>query len=442
VVTVSAKGAVRIEVRGERNVTTGVTRRSFLAATAAAAVSVPRAAAAWDRVDGANETIQIGVIGMGRRGVELARELTARTESQRCRIVAVSDIYAPHKDRARALGRVNIYHDWQDLVARDDIDAVVIATPDHWHAPMAITAMEAGKDVYCEAPMTRTLEEATAFRDTAAATNRVVQVGARRTSQGQWYAAREVIAAGNLGHLNWCQSSYRPGEAARRSSAPGPVNAPDLDWQAFQGNTPQRPFDPHRFLAWRAYWDYSGGMATDLLYDKLAPLIMIGGVDLPERVSAAGGVYVRDGREVPDTFVMTCEYTSGLKIVLAASMTQARGLPAVVRGREATLYLDGRTVVAEAEYAHRDIFEARFGTATRVTIPAPRRKEHLDNWLDAIRSRRRCACDAELAYRTMVAVGMGVEAYRRRQTLAFDRNSGRAVPSSTRRLRSSEINRA
>ena len=366
--------------------------------------------------------------------MRLLGDVQARSGAQGCRIVAVSDIYGPHKERARASSGADLHHDWKALVARDDIDAVIIATPDHWHAPMSIAAINAGKDVYCETPMTRTVEEAKAFRDTALATGRIVQIGAQHVSESQWYVARDLIASGALGELRWCQSSYSPsaGMSGPDRRARGSATPEQLDWDAFVGEAPGRPFDRDRFFHWCNYWDYSGGVAAGLLYDRLASLLVAIGPGVPERVSAAGGIYVQDGREVPDSFIMTCEYRQGPTVVLASSMANTGGLPAVIRGREATLYLDGHTLVVEAEREFGKKFQWRFGAETRAELTSPSRQDHMDNWLACLRTREKCACNEDIAYQTMVAVGTSVEAYRRGETLTFDRTTGQLKPGPAR----------
>jgi len=333
------------------------------------------------------------------------------------RVTAVCDVFAPHKQRAQTLSDARVYHCWEDLVASPDIDAVVIATPDHWHAAMAVGAMKAGKAVYCETPMARTMGEARQVRDCAVATGCVFQVGAARTSQEQWRAARDVIRSEKIGPVLWSQGRYgaRPGGRVTPHRSMASVTPQDLDWDRFLGSAPSKAFSPERFTQWRNYWDYSAGVAAEHHYGELAPLLFAIGCDTPERVSAAGGVYAKDGRETPDTLIMTAQYRSGATVVVAGSTApeadtgyRAPDLPAVARGREATVYFEDSRIRVVPE-GNRDAREVTMRTRTT--------SDHLGNWLDAIRGRATCACDAELGYRTMVAVDMAVEAYRQRRTI-------------------------
>ncbi|MDX9974036.1 MAG: Gfo/Idh/MocA family oxidoreductase [FCB group bacterium] len=390
-----------------------ISRRGFLA-TAAATV----ASASVARRASANETIQVGCIGLGTRGTQLVDALSQRGG---VRVVAACDIFEPRKARMRD---VRVLHDWNEIIARSDVDAVVIATPDHWHMPMAVAAMEAGKDVYCERPMALDAAQAKVFRDVARRTGRVVQIGVQETSEGQWHTAREdVLEPGRLGPVRWSQGSYSPvaAPAAPRREEAAPRN---LDWQAFLGPAAGRGFEAERYFEWRKFWDYSGGIATDLHYHKLTPLLLALGAEYPERVSAAGGVYVRDGREVPDAFVMTAEYAGGHTIVLASSIATRQELPAVIRGRDASLYAEGSRLRIVPEE----------GDGAEAVLPVKPMPDHLDDWLTCIRTRNKPVCNEELGYRAMVAVSMGVQAYREGKTLRWDLAQHTALPDSPRVL--------
>jgi predicted dehydrogenase len=244
------------------------TRRSFLAGAAAAA-----------RVPGANDRINLGFIGVGGRGGGHLRALTAQSEQKAdVQVLAVCDVYARHRDKARQTAHLeskDVYNDYRELLARSDIDAVVISTPDHWHAPMAIDAMAAGKDVYLEKPMTLTIDEARETHVAAKKHGRILQVGSQHLSDPRHHKARELISAGELGELLWATATYS------RNSVAGEWNyyvdeeaSPEtIDWQRWLGPARKRPFSAERYFRWRKYWDYSGGIATDLFYHKLGPVL-------------------------------------------------------------------------------------------------------------------------------------------------------------------------
>ncbi len=400
------------------NANRSMSRRSFLAWTAAAA---PLAASRTARASSANDTVRIGLIGCGARGLELLERAKAHGGA----VTAVCDVFEPRRQRAEALAQARAHTDWRSVLDRKDLDAVIVATPDHWHAAMAVAAMESGKDVYCETPMAHTLEEAKAFRDAALRTRRVVQIGAERASHPQWAAAAELVRSGAVGTLVWSQGGYaRPGAAETPAPRENAIATPaTLDWQAFLGSSPAREFDPHRFYHWRNYWDYSSGAATEALYDKLAALLIATGERMPERVSAAGGVYTRDGREAPDTFVMSAEYPGGHTIVLASSMANDYGLPAVIRGERATLELRGDSIKIVPELSNGEPAE---------TIRVASGPDHLGQWLDCIRSRESCACDAALGYHATVAMTMAAEACRTARTLRYDAATETVFPETGR----------
>lgn len=408
-----------------------LTRRNFLAVSAGGLLT----AASRNKVKGANDRVRAGIIGCGGRGTELLREILHRNKKGLgLEIAAVCDIWDTRKDRAKQITGAEVHHRWQDLIERNDLDGVIIAVPDHWHSAMAIAAMETGKDVYCEKPMTQYADEAKTFRNKAVATKRIVQIGTQYTSEGQWHLAHDLIQAGKIGKVVWSQSSYsRNSKGGEWNYAIDKSAAPDnLDWEAFLGRAPKREFSPERYFRWRKYWDYSGGIATDLHYHMLAPLLLAIGPEFPERVSAAGGIYVHDDREVPDTFMMTAEFPSGHTIIQASSMANSNALPSVIRGHEATLEFHKQTVKVKPEAPYRKVFESRFGSRKEVDIEAPERAPHITNWVDCVKSRQKCACDEELGYRTMVAIGMSIEAYRKGRTLYFDRDSEEIVQSPPR----------
>ena len=418
-----------------------ITRRGFLAVSTAGALTAVSAR----RVHGADDTLRLGLIGCGNRGTELLFQVLRHARAARgVRIVAVCDVFDPRKERAQAWTEADRHHRWQEVVERPDVDGVIVATPDHWHAAMAIAAMETGKDVYCEKPMTLYVEEAKALRDCAARTGRVVQIGTQHTSEAKWHKGRELIEAGVLGKVLWCQGSYTHNSIEGEWNRPIEKGAsPDtIDWDAFLGSAPKRPLSLERFFCWRKFWDYSGGIATNLNYDKLAPLLLAIGPEFPGRVSAAGGVCMHDGREAPDTLVMTAEYRSGHTIVIASSMANANRLPTVIRGHEGTMEFQGGRLMVTPEAPSADPFEKRYGDVKAKTFRGEPRLSHLANWFECIRTRQPCVCDPELGYRTMAAIRMSVDAYRMGKTLYFDIDTEAVIASPPRVLPASALGTA
>ena len=407
-----------------------ITRRDFLKGSAAAGTALgfglieSGAAMAAPRVLGANDRILIGMIGVGNRGTTHLRDLVKKSKDPafKLAIVAVSDIYEARKQRARDACGGDVYHDYRKLLERPNIDAVVIASPDHWHARMAIDAMEAGKDVYLEKPVTYTWQEAKEVAALVARTGRVLQVGAQSCSGDQWWQARKLIKDGALGKVLWTSGSYS------RNSTRGEWNyaiddgaSPDnLDWKAWLGSAPKRPFDKERYFRWRKYWDYSGGIATDLFYHQLSHLQIALSPEFPKRVSAGGGIYVQHDRDVPDTFHMIVDYPSNHSVVLCSSMANRQGITEMIRGHEATIYFESPGVVVRPEDEFKD-------QRPELKVPTQPRLAHMDNWLDCIRTRNKPHLDADTGYRIMTAIALGVESYRKEKVMRFDPERQRVI---------------
>ena len=314
-----------------------MTRRSLATRTAVAAT-----AASYSRIFGSNDVIGIGVIGLGNISRGHLNEFTERPDS---RIAAVCDIYAPRLDAGMSKTGAKGYRRYHDLLADESVDAVIICTPDHWHAPMAIDAMRAGKDVDVEKPMSLTIGEAKEMLRTSRQTKRILAVDSEHMAHGIWDPARKAVAHGLLGKVLWSQTSRS------RNTREPPFNyvidetaSPEnLDWEAFLGNAPKRPFSKERFFRWRRYRDYSGGIATDLYYHHVTPLIHVLGREFPMRAVSAGGLYGtrEDVMEVPDVFVIALDFPSKHTLVCSGSLQNSVELPIVVRGNQANIHFDG-----------------------------------------------------------------------------------------------------
>ncbi len=251
-------------------------------------------------IPGSNDRINIGCIGVGGRGTSVMKwAMEVGSTTRPAKIVAVCDTYQKRVNNAQKISGAELATlDYREVLARKDIDAVIIATPDHWHAPIAIEAMRAGKDVYLEKPMTRTVEEAKKVYEVTKATGRVLQVGSQTTSSDQWWKARKAIEDGMIGQLLMSQGSYHRNSIEGEWNWPIDKNAgPEgkgedfIDWKMWLGNAPKRSFDADRFFRFRKFWDYSGGIATDLFYHVVAPLnICWGEPQFPHKVTASGGI--------------------------------------------------------------------------------------------------------------------------------------------------------
>jgi predicted dehydrogenase len=443
------------------------TRREFLtremgvAAATAALVSGSAAGAparkAGGRVLGANDRINIAFIGNGMQFLTLV-EMFKRRQQQKndVQLAAVCDVWEPRlKYGQQQAGAEKTYRDYREVLQRSDIDGVVLAVPDHWHCRMASEALEAGKDVYLEKPMTRTVEEAAKINALAEQTKRVVQLGGTGPATRLYWKINEYVKAGKMGKIVWGLISYNrntregmwdypiPGVGSDHwpDAKYGPEN---LDWTMWLGPAPKRRFSAERYFRWRKFWDYSTGNAGDLLYHRLGTMCTMLGFEFPTRAVGMGGIYVQKNREVPDTYMTMVEYPGDYTINLVSCMANATSVPITVYGNWGTLQvLEGQAAMdamgdqrkAPTEAAQRrprtaavvrperqflKEFREANGGSTEVTIDPEPSANLAEDWLDSMRSRQPPVYNALRGYQVMVAIALGVESYRKGKVMAFD----------------------
>jgi predicted dehydrogenase len=316
----------------------GLTRRSFLGSGSAVAAAGGYAA---------NDRIQVGVIGTGARAHELMAALIQHPGAE---IVAVVDAYKGRVERAleRVQGRAKAYKTYQDILAQESIDAVLVVTPDHWHRKMVLEAITAGKDVYCEKPLTYQTSDGLEIVQAARAARRIVQVGSQGMSAQVQRKAKEMIRAGRLGKVTIIRAAYNRNTASGAWIYPIPPDAsPEtVDWEMFLGPAPRRPFSLERFFRWRCYEDYSGGIATDLFVHLCTTIHFLMDAKAPAKVLAMGQLYRwKDSRDrgIPDTLNAILEYPEGFVVNLSSTFnnqTSAEGSFQIL-GTQGTLTLSG-----------------------------------------------------------------------------------------------------
>ncbi|HVX67379.1 MAG TPA: Gfo/Idh/MocA family oxidoreductase [Bryobacteraceae bacterium] len=392
------------------------------------------------RVIGANDRINVAAIGVGGRGTWVAQVFAKVGQEANAQIVAVCDVYQKRVTENKAKHNCDGYLDYREVLARKDVDAVLIATPDHWHAPIALAALDAGKDVYLEKPMTHTIDEARQLVEKVKATKRVLQVGSQTTSAPQWWKAKQAISEGAIGQMIMSQGSYHRNSKEGEWNWPidpdcGPDKKGDgyIDWKTWLGSAPKRPWDPDRFFRFRKFWDYSGGIATDLFFHVAAPLnICWSEPQFPHKVMAGGGIYVfKDTREVPDTFHLIGEYKQGHSVVLTSSMANSQHIPGLIRGHAGTIIMvdhgmfeaptDHITLKPETEVVD-EAYITKFGKEPK-EIPVEKVDDemlHVGNFLECVRSRQNPRLDVETAAHAQVLISMSVESYRQGRVLYFD----------------------
>jgi predicted dehydrogenase len=427
---------------------TSLDRREFLKTAAGAGLAIGSLAAtapANAKTTRANDRINVGVIGVGGRGSAILKWAmdVGQKPATPAQVVAVCDVYAKRRRVAAELAKCDAIEDYHDLLNRKDIDAVLIATPDHWHAQMAIDAMMKGKDVYLEKPMTHTVEEAKQVYEVSQKTGRVLQVGSQTTSSDQWWKARKAIQDGLIGQLIMSQGSYHRNSVGGEwnytidpNAGPNGSGDDHIDWKMWLGKAPSRDFDAERFFRFRKYWDYSGGIATDLFYHVMAPLnICWGEAQFPYRVSGTGGIYVFKDREVPDTFMLTADYAKGHSVVMSSSMANDTHIPGTIRGHEGTIvmvphgqfegFVDHITV--QRQNAFKEKRTDVFGATGEMNIACEPRESHMTNFMRCVKTREKPVLDALTGYKALVTIAMSVQSYREGKTLYFDEKAQKVV---------------
>ncbi len=403
------------------------TRRAFAKKGAAALTAL-----GYQRVLGANDRVRLGFIGVGNRGNKLLR---ATQEFADQHIGAVCDIREDHLDQAvqTAGTQPARFGDYRKLLEQSDIDAVVVATPDHWHALQMIDACQAGKDIYVEKPLSRTIVEGRRMVEVAEETKRVVQVGIHRRSSPYCREAAEIVGEGGIGHVTVARCGRIANEWPLGIGNPADADPPaGVDWDLYLGPAPANPYNPNRGrFKFRWFHDYSGGQLTDNGVHFL-DLIQWGlGKDRPLSVTAIGGKYaLQDNREIPDTMEVLWEYPHGTLVTFshfdcnaAPIIAKERGFLAEFRGTKGTMYVyfDGYEIVPERnaslptaannpvdrtlERTYRDSFRPAMEAKAGKGSADPR--FHIRNFLDCIKSRAKCNCDVETAHRSTTTAIIG-----------------------------------
>ncbi len=285
------------------------TRRHFLGAAAGAGLAGELLAESPQSVS-PNDRVRVALIGNGIQGSGDARTSLATGGVE---LVAVSDVYQGRLIRAKEVWGDHLFtsRDYREVLARPDVDAVIIATPDHWHRKISVDAMNAGKDVYCEKPMVQLIDDGKEVIDTHKRTGRIMQVGSQRVSSIVYQKAKELLEAGAIGEVNLVEAWVDRNSAigAWQYSIPPDASPFTIDWDTFLGRAPKRPFEPVRLFRWRNYRDYGTGVGGDLFVHLFSGIHYVLGAIGPTRVFTTGGLrFWKDGRDVPDVMLGLYDY--------------------------------------------------------------------------------------------------------------------------------------
>ena len=417
----------------------GQSRRGFVTAAGATALS-------YSRILGANDRVRMGYIGVGNRGDQVHDAFLEWADQE---TVAVCDLREDYMDLAVKESRATPrkYDDYRKLLNDKGVDAVVIATPDHWHALMFIDACRAGKDVYCEKPLPLTVYEGRRMVQVAEETRRVVQVGLNRRSSAFLQEAAEFVRAGGIGQVTMARSYHLVNEWPLGIGPASPRNPPsEEEWEKWLGPAPKVPYDKNRmYYRFRWFYHYSGGQVTNFGVHYMDVLRWCLGKDAPLAVTGMGGKYaVEDNREVPDTAEILWDFGGTMtfsQINCNAADGNLKGSEMELRGTKGTMYIDmGRWDVVPETNASLQIpartpldrasekswsrsrkpaMEERHGKGS--IDPAP----HARNFLDCIRSRKQTNCDTLTGHLSTAATLIGNVALRTRSYLEWDAKAER-----------------
>lgn len=407
------------------------------------------------RATAASDRITVGVLGAGARAQEL---IDRAVHIPGVEVNAVCDAYSGRARRARVRtgNRAQIHRDYREILAREDVDTVFIGTPDHWHRQMAIESLEAGKDIYIEKPMTFDVDEGLEIIDAVKRTGRILQVGSQGMSSQIERAARRFVEVGRLGQITLIRASYNRNTASGAWLYPIPPDANEdtVDWKGFLGPAPDRPFDLERFFRWRCYWDYSGGIATDLFVHLVTSIHFVMRATMPKTVLASGELHRwKDTHEVPDTINALLVYPEGFTVNLSSTFNNQSSSESgfEILGTEGSVLFrgdrlefrpenvneDNRWVVRSWEeeleqqyYSRPDVMEQESPWTGKpsLNLDVEVHEEqgldptyvHLEQFFESVRSRKQPQQDAVMGHRAASAAHMVNQSLRKKQAVEWD----------------------
>jgi predicted dehydrogenase len=404
-------------------------RRTFVKTGAIATTAFALSAKSYARLLGANDRIGVGVIGAGGMGTSHLNALKDLKQSNNLEFFGVADCWKKRADQGAAILETASFTDYRKLFDDKSIDYITIASPEHRHAPMTLEALDAGKDVYCEKPLTHTIEEAQAVTKKQKETGRALQVGVQGMSDPCYSSAAKAIAEGVIGQVVQAQIEY-----VRRYGKQGLFRVPNLDsqmpkpddlnWDAWLGSAAAIPWNPHHYFEWRNYAAYSGCIATDLFIHRISRILRACDLNFPRRVTGMGGIWQwNDGRDLPDNFEMICEYPRGMTLYVLGTQSNRVDFDHLIRGYRGTLYF------TEDGWVAKD----KDGKVLASDHAPPKEDIHLhhSNLHNHLRNGEPLACPVELGLAGVVAVCMANESWRTSQMMGWDAANERMAPANT-----------
>ena len=402
----------------------------------------------------ANDQIQIALIGAGGQGQGDTR---TAAEVPGVKVVAAADCYNGRLDHAKELWGDDVFttRDYNEILARKDIDAVIVGTPDHWHKQVSVDAMKAGKDVYCEKPMIHLYSDGPEIIRTAHETNRIIQIGSQRVSSLIYTKAKQLLASGAIGQLNMVTAWWDRNSAlgAWDYTIPPDASPETCDWPRFLGTAPKIPFNAEHFFQWRKWKAYGSGVAGDLFVHLFSGTHYVTDTHGPVRAMATGGLrFWKDGRDVPDVLLGTFDYPQGFNLSVRVNFVdggeESEGL--IFTGSEGTMEIGGDavsvnrvpretepgfTIESFPEAMQKEIVKAY---REKYPIPHPTGEpplgyakyaapagdsdsyNHLKNFFEAVRNRRPVVEDAVFGFRAAGAALLSNVSYERGAVVRWD----------------------
>ena len=396
-------------------------RRHFLASSLATATAMSVAPRSFSASP--NEKITLGFIGVGGMGSGLLNIFKGMPDVN---VAALCDVYEPHLLRAKSAteDKADTYGDFRRVLDRKDIDAVVIATPDHWHAIPAILAMQSGKDVYCEKPLAYRIAEGRAMVDSAAKHKRVTQMGNLIHAGENYHRVVEIVRSGVLGKITktrvW-MAGMTPslGHPADEAAPPG------MDYDFWLGPAPKHAYNRNRStFNWRYFWDYAGGRLMDFCCHIIDPVHWAMDVSAPETITATGGKYaIDDDTETPDTLEVVYHYAKGFDLVWSQTDASSHGL----EGKGMGIMFQGTEATLVCDYNTFEIFPEKGREIRLPDKTLPRSKGHHREWLDAIKTRDQCSCNFDYGHHLTNVGHLGNIALRTGEKLKWDATAERVT---------------
>jgi predicted dehydrogenase len=410
-----------------REAKSSISRRDFLKDSAlAGAGAAALGGLVPARVLGANQRIRLGVLGSGERGQYVSSIFARQPDVE---IVAVCDVYGPHRKEAMKLAAPGALEtvDYREVLDRKDVDAVLIAAPDHWHKQILIDAVHAGKDAYCEKPIIHSIAEGAEILKAVEETHRIVQTGTQQRSWDHFILGKQLVGSGKLGkitfiHTYWYQDYY----SQTGWNAPFKVDESQLDWKRWLGDAPQQPFNSEKFVWWRFYWDFGGGILTDLLTHWIDVIQWYMDQPLPRTATSTGELYLMNW-ECPDTIATVYEYPANFNVTFTGALNGSIDDGGIeFRGTEATLKIDR---------SHLALYPEGVKWARGVQHPDPEilvhslhdgTIDHVKNFLECVRTHKTPNAPVTAGFEAARSSWIGNLAYKSGEKLFW--NAGQSEP--------------